>query len=62
MPKSKFSVGQQVKLSHAGTVWTVKEVSFVGEQCYVKAIREGHADGSYYEQNVEYFEERFESI
>ena len=61
MPESKFSVGDRVVLSHAETVWTIKKINYVGEQFYITATREGYGnDGSYYDMEVEYFEERFE--
>lgn len=50
MPKSKFSVGELVVLSHVGTIWTVKSTSFDGEQYFVTAVRKGQdSSGVYHE-------------
>lgn len=63
MPKPKFSVGELVVLSHAGTIWTVKSTSFDGEQYFVTAVREGQdSSGVYHEQEIEYYESRFTKI
>lgn len=63
MPKSKFSVGQLVVLSHAGTIWTVKSTRFDGEEYFVTAVREGQdSSGVYHKQQIEYYESRFETI
>ena len=58
MPESRFAVGERVFLTEWSQIFLIKEIKFIGEQCYITAI----SQNMNWVNEVELYEERFEKI